>query len=91
MRLAKGSLKFSLLTLLVIYSASYFYDEVTIGGLPTGGWVFFNLPLGFGQLLFAIYVLKRSTKWWKAIPIAGIIIAVLILIPPYLLKQLVNY
>lgn len=89
--LAKNRLKFILLVLLIIYSASYFYDEVTIGGVPTGGWVFFNLPLGFGQLLFAMYVLKKSTKWWQIIPVVGIIIAVLVLIPPYLLKQLTNY
>lgn len=91
MCIVKDNLKFVLLVLLVIYSISYLYDEITLGGLPTVGWIFFNLPLGFGQLLFAMYVLKKSTKWRKIIPIVGIIISVLVLIPPYLLKQFTNH
>ena len=85
-RLAKGNIKFILLVLLAIYSASYFYDEVTLGGLPTVGYIFFNLPLGIILICLAVHLYKKVMTWQKVVVVVAILISVFVLIPPYILK-----
>ncbi len=80
--MTKNDLKFLILILLIIYSIFYIYDEVSLGGATFGLHMFFNIPLGLLQLLFAKYLLKNSqNKLQKFICILGIIIAILVLIP----------
>ena len=81
----KQYLKLSLLLILTIYSVIYVYAEINIGGVPTGGYILFNLPLGVVQLLLAIYLFKTKANWLRVISIIGAIVAGLVLTPPFLL------
>lgn len=72
-----------LLASLSVYLAVYLYDEIILGGVNAGVYLFFNLPLGIGQLLLSRDILKSAVRWQRIVSIIGIIIAILVLIPPF--------
>lgn len=80
----KDILKYIALAALSAYSLLNVYDEVTLGNATTGSYVFFNLPLGIVNLLFATYIFRKAQSWLKIVPIVGIIASILILIPPHI-------
>jgi len=78
----KKYIKYILLTALIVYSIIYVYDEITLRGGNTGLYMFFNIPLGLGQIYFSIRLLNTDLKWLKVIAMIGVITALLVLVPP---------
>jgi len=57
-------------------------DEIVIRGVNTGGYVFFNLPLGALLLLLSVYIFKADSVWEQILAAVGGLIAIAVMLPP---------
>ncbi len=77
-------LKYFISVVYITYVLKYVYDEFHLGGVTTGLYIIFNVPLGIIGVLSFIYWFNKGEFLEKVISIVGILCSIAILISKFL-------